>query len=135
MPQVSRTDVLALAGSKSSGKGEGNVQVTCALSVSIAAEARVRDDEACLAGCVRVEEGVGPGDLTRGKSGLDTREVRPDPAAGLPPAVPVPRAGERSGVEAHGSSLDPDRIIGKPPYELLEAPKRVAMRRLLSRFD
>jgi hypothetical protein len=99
-------------------------------SLSIAAEARIREEETCLAGCVRVEEGVGPRELTMWKSGLDTGEVRPDAAAG-----PVAPAGERPGVEANGSSLDPDRTTGKPPYELLEAPERVAVRRLRSRFD
>jgi hypothetical protein len=103
--------------------------------VLVAAEARVRDEEGRLAGCVGVEEGVRPRDLTRGKRRLNTGEVRPLAAAGPPPAIAVAQASERPGVEANGSSLDPDRIAGKRPYKLLAAPEGVAVRRLRSRFD
>ena len=103
--------------------------------MSVAAEARVRDEEARSAGCVRSEERVGPRELTTGKCGLDTGEVRPDAAAGPPPAIAVARAGERPGVEANVSSLDPHWAAGKPPDELLEGPERVAVGRLHSRLD
>jgi hypothetical protein len=96
---------------------------------SVAAEARVGNDERRSPGRVDAEERIGPNQRALRKSRLNTREMRPDSDASPQPACALSPARECWGVDRNPPTFDPTACSREQAPELPLAPQRVRMLR------